>query len=204
MQDSPSLIASGQFEEAERRIDLALRSFSLFRHVKVLGLHHLALLRHAQRNWQESALLCRALLGQRLGSVQGVSKPARLMLADALLEMGDVRGAAGAIAGLYEQRLSLNEVMKLLAVQLDYQSRLGAWDEMMAGITTKVQLAELMPAQSSARAQAMLALAAKHAGRDDWSDWLRRRAELLCDVEKLTNDRPVLWELWEVRMKAEG
>jgi hypothetical protein len=197
MADSPSLIAAGQFEEAERRIDEALRSFSIFRHVKVIGLHHLALLRHAQHNWQESALLCRALLGQRLGNLQGISKPARLMLADALLEMGDVRGAAGAIAGLYEQRLSLAEVMKLLAVQLDYQSRLGAWREMTAGIAGKVQLAELMPAAAAARVQAMLSLAAKHAGRPDWSDWLRRRAELLADVQKLTNDRPVLWELWE-------
>lgn len=206
MQDSPSLIASGQFEEAERRIEQGLRTFSLFRHVKVLGLHHLALLRHAQRNWQESALLCRALLGQRLGNLQGIGKPARLMLADALLEMGDVRGAADALGGLYEERLSLAEVMKLLAVQLDYQSRLGAWDEMMNGITAKVQLAELMPAASAARAQAMLSLAAKHAGRPDWADWLRRRAELLADVRKLTTDRPVLWELWEVspRMKAEG
>ena len=198
VQDSPSLIASGQFEEAERRIDAALRSFSLFRHVKVIGLHHLALLRHAQRNWQESAMLCRALLGQRrLGNLQSIGKPARLMLADALLEMGDVRGAAEAIAGLFEQRLSLNEVMKLLAVQLDYQSRLGAWNDMMAGITTKAQLAELMPAASAARAQAMLALAAKHTGRPDWADWLRRRAELLADVQKLTTDRPALWELWQ-------
>jgi hypothetical protein len=197
MADSPSLIAAGQFEEAERRIDEALRSFSIFRHVKVIGLHHLALLRHAQHNWQESALLCRALLGQRLGNLQGISKPARLMLADALLEMGDVRGAAGAIAGLYEQRLSLAEVMKLLAVQLDYQSRLGAWEEMTAGIAAKVQLAELMPAAAAARVQAMLSLAAKHVGRHDWSDWLRRRAELLADVQKLTNDRPVLWELWQ-------
>src|SRR3712207_5387206 len=37
--DSPSLIAAGQYEEAERRIDQALRGFSIFRHVKVLGLH---------------------------------------------------------------------------------------------------------------------------------------------------------------------
>ena len=119
------------------------------------------------------------------------------MLADALLELGDVRGAADAIAGLYEQRLSLAELMKLLTVQLDYQSRLGLWNEMMTGITTKVQLAELMPAPSAARTQAMLALAAKHAGRADWCDWLRRRAELLTDVDRLTNDRPVLWELWQ-------
>jgi len=194
--ESPTLIAAGQFDEAERRIDQALRGFSLFRHVKVLGLHHLALLRHAQKNWHESAMLCRALLRQAGTSVSGVGKPARLMLADSLLEMGDARGAADAIGELFRQRLSLSEVLKLLAVQLDYQSRVGAWAEMVNGLTTKVQLAELMPAATAARTQALLALAARHAGRPDWSDWLRRRAELLADVQKLTSERPVLWDLW--------
>lgn len=194
--DSPSLIAAGRFEEAEQRIDQALRGFSIFRHVKVLGLHHLALLRHAQKNWHESAMLCRALLGQKLGNLQNIGKPARLMLADSLLEMGDVRGAGDAIGDLFRQRLSLAEVMKLLVVQLDYQSRVGAWNDIMAGIETKVQLAELMPAAGAARTQALLALAAKHVGRPDWSDWLRRRAELLADVQDLATERPVLWELW--------
>lgn len=194
--DSPSLIASGKFEEAERRIDQALRGFSLFRHVKVLGLHHLALLRHAQKDWRESALLCRALLGQKLGTLQGIGKPARLMLADALLEMDDARGAGDAIVDLMRERLSLPEVLKLLAVQLDYQSRIGAWNDMTNGVTAKVQLIELMPAANAARSQALLALAAKKAGRDDWSAWLRRRAELLGDVQRLATDRPVLWELW--------
>lgn len=194
--ESPSLIAAGQFDEAERRIDQALRHFSIFRHVKVLGLHHLALLRHAQKNWQESALLCRALLVQTPASLQGLGKPARLMLADSLLELGDTRGAADAIADLFRQRLSLSELLKLLAVQLDYQSRLGQWAEMMNGLTSKVQLAELMPAAAAARTQALLALAAKHEGREDWSDWLRRRAELLTDVQRLAAERPVLWELW--------
>jgi hypothetical protein len=194
--DSPSLIAAGQFEEAERRIDQALRGFSLFRHVKVLGLHHLALLRHAQKNWHESAMLCRALLGQKLGTLQGLGKPARLMLADALLEMGDVRSAGEVISDLFCQRLSLAEVQKLLAVQLDYQASTGAWDEMTSGITAKVQVTELMPAASAARSQALLALAARHTGRNDWSQWLRRRAELLADVQRLAGERPVLWELW--------
>jgi hypothetical protein len=194
--ESPSLIAAGRFDEAERRIDQALRGFSLFRHVKVLGLHHLALLRHAQKNWHESALLCRALLRQGGHNLQGVAKPARLMLADSLLEMGDVHGAGDAIGDLFRQRLSLAELLKLLVVQLDYQSRVGAWDDMLKGLTTKVQLAELMPAASAARAQGLLALAAKHAGRADWSDWLRRRAELLADVQRLAAERPVLWELW--------
>ena len=194
--DSPSLIAAGRFEEAEQRIDQALRSFSLFRHVKVVSLHHLALLRHAQRNWNDSAVLFRALLGQKLGSMQGISKPARLMLADALLEMGDVRGAGDAIAALYQQRLSLPEVLKLVAVQIDHQARLAAWDQIFTGVTAKVQLAELMPSAAAARTQALLALAAKKVGREDWSDWLRRRVELLADVGKLTADRPALWELW--------
>src|SRR2546426_7247479 len=55
--ESPSLIASGQFDEAEDQIELALRSFSLFRAAKLLSLHHLALLRHAQKRWQETAAL---------------------------------------------------------------------------------------------------------------------------------------------------
>jgi hypothetical protein len=194
--DSPALIASGDYEEAERHIDLALRSFSLFRSAKLQSLHHLALLRHAQRRWQESALLCKALLGQRLGSLQGLSKPSRLLLADSLMELGDLIGAHEALAGLHSQRLSLNETLNLLAVQLDYESRVGAWTAMVSGVMSKVQLAELMPAVNAARAQAMLALAARRSGRSDLSDWLRRRAELLADAPTLKKERPILAELW--------
>ena len=193
---SPSLIATGQFDAAERQIDQALRSFSLFRTVKLLSLHHLAVLRHAQRRWQETALLCRALLGQRLGAMQGLSKPASLILADALLEMGDVRGAYDAIAGLYRQRLTLAEVLNLQLVQLDYQSRIGAWAEMLTSVMSQVQLAELMPSASAARSQALLALAAKKVGRNDWLLWLRRRVDLLADSQKLITERPMLEELW--------
>ncbi len=199
---SPSLIAAGEFEAAERQIDQALRSFSLFRTAKLLSLHHLAVLRHAQRRWQDSALLCRALLGQRLGGLQSLSKPARLILADALLEMGDVGGAYQAIQGLYRHRLSLAEVLNLQLVQLDYQSRVGAWGQMFSQVMSKVQLAELMPATSAARCQALLALAAQKLGRNDWVDWLRRRAELLADAEKLVEEKPLLGGLWEGRVEA--
>jgi hypothetical protein len=48
----------------------------------------------------------------------------------------------------------------------------------------------------SARTQALLALAAKKIGRDDWASWLTRRAELLADVQELCTRRPMLWELW--------
>src|SRR4051812_12765427 len=98
---SPSLIAAGQFDAAELQIEQALRSFSLYRAGKLMSLHHLAVLRHAQRRWQESAALCTALLSQRLGTLAGLSKTSRLMLADSLLELGDLPGACTAINGLY-------------------------------------------------------------------------------------------------------
>jgi hypothetical protein len=202
--DSPSLIASGQFEQAEAKLDEALRSFSLFRTVKLLSLHHLAVLRHAQRRWGDTASLCRALLRQRLGAMQGLSKPTQLMLADALLELGDLRGAQQAIGALERHQLSLNEAMTFLLIQLDYQHRMGAWEPMLSGLEAKVQLAELMPSTGAARAQAMLALAAKKRGRTEWMRWLRDRAGLLAEVEQLCSARPALRELWEEQGVGSG
>jgi hypothetical protein len=196
---SPLLIAAGQFEEAERQIDQAMRGFSLFRAAKLQALHQLAVLRHAQRRWQESAALSRALLAQRLGPADGLGRPTRLMLADALLEMNDLRGANESIQTLYRQRLSLSEVLALVLVQLDYGARAGEWERMFAGAAAKVQLAELMPAPRSARVQALLALAALRLGREDWATWLRQRVELLADVNVLAGERPMLWELWQKR-----
>jgi hypothetical protein len=193
----PSLIAAGQFDVAEDQIERLLRTFSPFKNVKLLGVHHLAMLRHAQSRWQDTAMLCRALLRQRLGSLSGLNKTSRLILADALLEMNDASGAYETIQRLYDQHLSLSEAMNLMAIQLDYESRVGAWDSMMHNIAGKVQLAELMSPASGARTQALLALAARKTGRDDWHQWLRRRVELLTDVQKLATQRPLLWEVWE-------
>jgi hypothetical protein len=196
--ESPSLIAAGHFDEAEQQIEAALRSFSLFRSAKVLSLHHLALLRHAQKRWQEAASLCRALLSQKLRTLRGIDRPSRLLLADALLELGDVQGAYVALSSLYNERLSLGEAMNLLAVQLDYEARIGAWEAMLpkGAAYKRVQLAELMPAASSARAQAFMALAAKRTARPDWAAWLRSRAQLLDNPSELIRDRPMLSELW--------
>lgn len=194
--DSPALIAAGQFEQAEAKLDEALRSFSLFRTVKLLSLHHLAVLRHAQRRWGDTVSLCQALLRQRLGGLQALSKPTQLMLADALLELGDLHGARQAIANLGRCRLSLNEAMTFLLIQLDYQHRTANWPEMLSGLAAKVQLAELMPAAGAARAQAMLALAAQKTGQMALARWLKQRAELLADVPQLRAARPALEELW--------
>jgi len=194
--ESPQLIAAGEFEAAERNIENTVRTFSLFRAVKLQALHHLAILRHAQRQWQDSARLSRELLGQRLGPLQPLSKSTRLLLADSLLEMNDVRGTYETISTLYREPLSLSEQLNLLLIQLDYSARIAAWTPMMENFMAKAQLAELLPASASARAQAFIALAAKRAGRGDVADWLTARAGLLADVQKLVAERPMLAELW--------
>ncbi len=193
---SPILIATGQFEAAEAQIEGALRAFSLSKKVKLLSLHHLAVLRHAQKRWQESAMLCRALLRRPRGAAAGLISASRLILADSLLELNDLTGAHEALCQLHSNRMSLAESLQLMLVQLDYESRIGAWGNMFAGITGKVEMAELMAGDAAARAQALLALAALKLGHAEWSTWLRRRVELLTDVKGLCAYRPVVGELW--------
>jgi hypothetical protein len=196
--DSSSLIAAGQYDLAEEHIAESLKAFSIFRMAKLTSLHHLAVLRHAQNRWQESALLCRALLNQfrRTGGANDLDRSSRLILAESLLELGDLNGTYDNLIRLYDQRLSLREALNLMAVQLDYLSRIGAWETMLADVMAKVQMAELLPTLQAARAQTLMALAAKKLGRTDWADWLRRRVELLVDVQKLCTDRPMLWDVW--------
>jgi hypothetical protein len=196
--DSTALIATGQFDLAEAQLDSALRSFSLFKTAKVLGLHHLAVLRHAQRRWQESALLCQTVLRQRLGNLQGLSRSSLLLMADDLLNLSDLPGAWEALRRLYGHRLSLPEALNLQTLQLDYLSRIGAWDDMLANISTKVQMSELMNTSAAARCQALLALAAQKRGRGELANWLRRRAGLLVDSDTLVAERPLLRELFGV------
>jgi len=194
--DSPTLIAMGRFDEAEHQIDAAIRTFSLFRAAKLVSLHHLAVLRHAQRRWNESAMLCKALLAQRLGSLRAISRPCLLLLADDLLHLGDLPGAYAALRRLFDQKLGLTEALSLQGLQLDYLARMEQWEPMLAGLPAKVQLAELMPSAPAARSQALLALAAKKLSRPELADWLRRRAQTLVDPAALIADRPFLAQLW--------
>jgi hypothetical protein len=195
--ESSTLIASGRLEQAEAQIEQSLREFSMSRSVKSLGMLNLALVRLAQKRWPDTALLCREVLSARKAASEHVSKSSRLMLADSLLEMGDLRGAHEALSGLYNHRLTLSEALTLLRVQTEYLARIGAWESLFEGASTKVAMAELMPMPNGARVQAMLALAAKRTGRGEWANWLRRRVELLVDVRELATERPLLWELWE-------
>jgi hypothetical protein len=201
--ESSSLIASGRLDQAEAQIEQSLRSFSMSRSIKSMSLLNLALVRLAQKRWPDTALLCREVLSARTGTPEHVSKSSRLMLADSLLEMGDLRGAYEALSGLYRHKLTLGEALNLLRVQADYLARVGAWEQLIQGAATKVQMAELMPPGQGVKVQAMLALAAKKTGRAEWAGWLTRRVELLADAGELAAERPLLWELWEGEAPSE-
>ena len=141
-------------------------------------------------------MLCQALLHQRLGALTSLSRSARLILAESLLEVGDLPGAYRALSELSRHRLALGESLAMMLVQLDYCARIGAWPAMVAQIDAKAPLLELMGSAASAKSQALLALAAKKTGRSEWEQLLRRRAELLGDVKQLVAHRPILAELW--------
>jgi hypothetical protein len=138
------------------------------------------------------------VLGERLGMVSAISRSARLVLAESMLELNDLHGAYDALDGLYRQPLPLAEALELTALQLEYLCRIGQWQMMMEGADRKAALAELMPSAKSARTQALLALAARRLGLAPWEQWLRRRVELLSDPADLLARRPILAELWSV------
>jgi len=190
------LIATGQFDAAEVQLNEALQSFSIFRGAKLIGLHHLAVLRHAQRRFTDAAALSRALLTQRLGTLESLSKPTRLILAESLLETDDLRGAYEALSGLYKMRLTLNEAVALLAIQTDYTTRTGAWAEVLSGLESKLQLCELMPSDRAAKTLSCFALALKKTGRPADALLQQRRAELLVAPAELVASRPMFKELW--------
>ncbi len=194
--DAPSLIASGRFEDAETLLDSALRAFSVFRTVKLLSVHNLSLLRHAQRRFQDSAVLCRAIQRQKLGGLSGLLRPSRLILADSLLQLGDLHGTYQTLTEVYRQRLSLGEATSLLVLQLDYEWRVGAWSNMLMNLPSKIQLVELMNSSDAAQSQGLLALAAHRANQPELSRWLGRRAELLADPATLIERRAVLAEIF--------
>ncbi len=198
----PALISLGRFDEAERSLDQAMRSFSIFRTVKLLTLHHLAVLRHRQRRWDESVKLNRALLGERLGGLQSIGRPTQLMLADALLQIGDTVGAFDAISRLYHHRLSLAEALQLMVLQLDYEIRVGNWAGVLRSADHKLEMCDLLPPLESARAQSLMALAALRVGRQDWLAFLRGRVELLMDPQELIAREPMLRDVFDAGVEV--
>ncbi len=186
------LVAAGEAEEAQTLIAHALDTFSILRSPRVLAMHQLARLRHRQKRWPEAMELCRVQLSAGLRGTPSLAHAARLIHADAALEIGDLHAAHESITHLEGTELPVAEAMRLQLLRLEYQARMHAWDAMLWNVREKVESAESLPTETAARTQALLALAASNRGNVQLASWLVRRVELLVDVHDLVKDRPLL------------
>ena len=192
----PMLIASGDLVQAEQEIESAIHGFSVMRSVKLLSLHHLAVLRMAQRNWADAARLSKAMQGHRLGRDGSLTRASLLVLAASATRVGQMRDAYEALQCLRGMPLTLDEQLSLLHAECGYLGRIGAWEALAWRIEVKVKMAELMPSEAAAQTEGLLALAAKRMGQSPWTDLLKKRCELLGDAAKLVGEEPALAELW--------
>lgn len=193
--DAGQHIAAGEFDLAEDRLTQSLTSFTLAGSTKQFGLQQLAMLRHAQSRWADAAALARAFLSSRTSAAAN-DVPSRLVLAESLLEMGDLDGVARALQDLGHQRLNLRQTLVLTQLRLDLLARRGEFGQMFQQPHVTVGQIELMPAAVGMRCHALLALAAKRLGKTKWWTWLANRAGLLGDVESLYESRPFLREVF--------
>jgi hypothetical protein len=188
------LLDSGRAAEAEHAIDALLERFCLQSRPRVMALHLLATLRFTQGRFRESAQMLARLLERARGDASTL-RAMRLMLAEAALEYGDVQTAYAALTAAMTGELGVRERLKVMELQVEYCTRIAAWPQVVDGLASKIELAELLPAEPAARVQALMALAQSKLGRRDWTDWLLARVRLLIDVHPLVERRPVLREL---------
>lgn len=192
--DAGQHLAAGEFDLAEDRLTQSLNAFTLADSTKQFGLQQLAMLRHAQSRWADAAALARAFLSSRRQAALDV--PSRLVLAESLLEMGDLHAVARELDDLSRQRLNLRQTLVLTQLRLDLQARTGDFAAMIQQPHVVLALVELMPAAVSARCHALLAFAATKLGKTEWAIFLSRRAGLLGDVNALAESRPFLREVF--------
>lgn len=171
--------------EAETLIGEGLRRRALLRWVRLLLYHRLAMLRHRQQRYAESAAISAAVLAYPLGPAKQAEAHLLLMLAESCLRLGDVHGAYAALVRLHGMKLSLTEALQRLALQTQYEVTIGADQSSLWRVHDKVRLSELMPAAQTGAVNAMLALAAQRSGDGPTAQWLTERAQLLCSPEQL-------------------
>ncbi len=170
---------------AEDGLARLMKRRPLMRWVRLLLYHRLAAIRHRQLRFQESAAICRAVLGEPLGPARKQRGSLLLMLAEAGLQCRDMHGAYAALYELHRETLGLAERLQRLAIQTRYEVLCGHDRAALGGLRDKLLLAELMPAEHCGAMHAMLTASARRAGKPELADWLWRRSQLLCGPEQL-------------------
>ncbi len=167
--------------QVEAHLAATLKVRGLHRAVRVMLGHRLALLRHQQSRFAESAAIAQSLLCQPLGQAEQVRPHLLLMLAEARLMLGDLWGAYLALHELSQRPLRLVEALQRAGLMTRYLVEAGFDEVALYDVERTVRLAELMPAAQCGAIHAMLATAAGRSGQSALGRWLRARAELLCD-----------------------
>ena len=164
---------------AEAILAAALQRSGLQRWVRLLLYHRLAVVRLCQGRAGEAAAICHAVLSRRLGAARHARAPLLLAFAEAALATGDVWGAYAALSALDGEEIDLAHGLRRLAIQGRYHLAAGVPSAELARARAKVEAAEMLPAEASARRHAVLSRAAAAAGATGLSHWLEARADLL-------------------------
>ena len=184
-----AMLAGGDYDAAEAGLQKLLRRFSIYRGTKLMACHKLAILVHTRQQFSQSVQICRLLLTQRLGPLAIDSE---LLLADALLMLGEPKGTHAHLSRLARCHLNLSQQLTLLPIRLGYELRCGAPDAALARLNTKIHLISLMPPFEAAQSSALLAMAARREGKPLLCKYLWTKARLYADIERMTDRFPEL------------
>lgn len=175
--------------QVEHILAQALPRFTLYRNMRYMLHHHLAVLRHRQHRYDESAWIAATLLEQlpltRRAGFPGVSRygPLRvkllILLADAALFQQQLPTVYFALCELHTHRLDLTQTMQVLEIQTRYQLAVGQARLALDLLPRKLAITDLMPLPHAVQMHHLLALAADADRRPHTATYLRRRADLL-------------------------
>ncbi len=174
--------------ELNTALSTLANAFTLNHAVRILIHHQLALLSHRQQNYRQSALIAVTLLNMApvRRDIELYNK-LLILLTDACLQTGDLRGAYGALTDLHRSRLALPQALQLLELQTRYQCICARYDDVLDRLPQKVALAELTPPHVGAQIHALLAFAAGQRHQTHTAKWLADRALLLDPAPQIIN-----------------
>lgn len=199
-----ALIAADKLDDAEANLRQVIFRFSLFRNVKLMACHQLAVLSHSRRQYEQGNRICRELLRHRLGSLKSIRISCRLLWADCLLRLDDVQGAREAFLPINDGQLSLSERLKLLPIQLRYELSAGLEKESVKNLKDKIRLAELLDGKAAALVHALLAEACRRCDMVAKTAYLSQRAALYNDLDDIAEQVELIAPIAEAARQFEA
>ncbi len=170
---------------AEPLLAYHLRYRPLFKWLRLMLYHRLAMLRHRQGRFEEVSRICGSILSRPLGPAEHLRPHLLLLYTESRLERGDLSGAYHGLVQLYWTKMNLIEALQRLALQTRYEVMAGYYQAAIQQITRKVHMAEIMPPHQCGHMHAMLATAANAASETELAHWLWERAKLLCTSDRI-------------------